>query len=621
MPDSKARPQNQSSKSQANMPPAFGPGPGPGRGPGHRFSYHGAKPKNVRQTIKRLWGYFSQYKMNLFVVFLMVTINSLISIISPLLIQKAIDNYIVPKKFAGLIYIILAMIILSILNSIFSYLQSWTMMKISQKVVFNMRNDMFAKLQFLPLKIFDTRAHGDLMSRLTNDIDVVNNTVNMSIIQIFSSIITLVGTIIVMVMLSPVLTVFTLLVIPLMFILTGIIAQRTKDYFLQQQRLLGKLNGVIEEDITGQKVIKVFTREEKEIRKFIEINKDLTKVGIKAQILSGIIPPLMNLLNNLAFVIVAAVGGFLALRGYITVGTIASFIQYSRQFVRPLNELANQFNQLQSAFAAAERVFEIMDEQEEKLDDKDAIEFKNIKGEVEFKNVWFSYKQGEPVLKNVSFHVRPGQMIALVGPTGAGKTTIVNLLTRFYDIDKGEILIDGVDIRKIKRETLRKSLGIVLQDTYLFSETVMDNIRYGKLTASDDEVIGAAKMANADKFIRHLPQGYKTVLHDGGSDLSQGQRQLLAISRAILSDPAILILDEATSNIDTRTERLVQDAMLKLMQGRTSFVIAHRLSTIRNADLILVINDGQIIEMGTHDELLLQKGFYYNLYMSQFAVV
>jgi len=602
-------------------PPAFGPGPGPGRGPGHRFFHAGAKPKDLKNTLRRLWGYFSKYKIALLGVFLLITISSFISIISPLLIQKAIDEYIIPRKFTRLVNIIFAMIVLYILSSLFAYLQGYGMMKISQRVVFNMRNDMFSKLQKLPIKIFDTRAHGDLMSRLTNDIDVVNNTVNASVTSIFSSIITLTGSVIVMLTISPILTVCTLLIVPLMFFLTNLIAKNTRTYFSQNQKLLGKLNGVIEEDISGQKVIKVFTREEKEINKFEEINKELTRVGTKAQILSGIIPPLMNMLNNFAFIIVAAVGGYLALKGAVSVGAIASFVQYARQFVRPLNELANQFNQLQSAFAAAERVFEIMDEEEEKEDEKDAIELANIKGEVEFKNVWFSYKKGEPVLKNISFHVKPGQMIALVGPTGAGKTTIVNLLTRFYDIDRGQILIDGVDIRKIKRESLRKNLGIVLQDTYLFSEPIMENIRYGKLTAKDDDVIKAAKIANAHEFIRHLPHGYKTVLTDGGTDLSQGQRQLLAIARAILSDPAILILDEATSNIDTRTEKLVGEAMLKLMQGRTSFVIAHRLSTIRNADLILVINNGQIIEQGTHEELLQKKGFYYQLYMSQFAVV
>ena len=602
------------------QPPVFGPGPVPGRGPGHRFLSKGAKPKDLKSTLKRLWIYFKEFKILLFGIFVTVVIGAILQIISPLLIQKAIDGYIVPKKLDGLYKIVLAMIGIYLLNSFFAYLQGYGMMTISQKVVFKMRNELFSKLQRLPIKVFDTRAHGDLMSRLTNDIDVVTNTLNASLTSIFSSIITITGSIIVMLVLSPLLTILTLTVVPLMFWLTNLIATRTRKLFSQNQKLLGSLNSIIEEDITGQKVIKVFTREAKEMQKFEKVNRELAKTGIKAQIFSGIIPPLMNLLNNLAFIIVAASGGFLALKGFITVGTIASFIQYARQFTRPLNELANQFNQIQSAFASAERVFEIMDEVEE-TSFEDEIELQDIKGEVEFKDVWFSYTEGQPVIKNVSFKVKPGQMVALVGPTGSGKTTIVNLLSRFYDIDSGQILIDGIDIRRINRHSLRKKLGIVLQDTFLFSETVKENIRYGKLSATDDEVILASKMANAHEFIKHLPHGYDTVLTGNGMDLSQGQRQLLAIARAILSDPAILILDEATSNIDTRTEKLVQSAMLNLMQGRTSFVIAHRLSTIRNADLILVIYDGRIIEQGTHDELIAKKGFYYNLYMSQFAVV
>lgn len=602
------------------QPPVFGPGPVPGRGPAHRFLSKGAKPKDLKSTLKRLWEYFNEFRLLLFGIFVTVITGAILQIISPLLIQRAIDGYIVPKKLDGLYKIVLAMIGIYILNSFFAYLQGYGMMIISQKIVFKMRGDLFSKLQRIPIKVFDTRAHGDLMSRLTNDIDVMTNTLNASLTSIFSSIITITGSIIVMLILSPLLTILTLTVVPLMFWLTNLIATKTRKLFSQNQKLLGSLNSIIEEDITGQKVIKVFTREEKEIQKFEKVNRELTHVGIKAQIFSGVIPPLMNLLNNLAFIIVAASGGFLALRSFITVGTIASFIQYARQFTRPLNELANQFNQIQSAFASAERVFEIMDEVEE-TSFEDEVDLQDIKGEVEFKNVWFSYTKGQPVIKDVSFKVKPGQMVALVGPTGSGKTTIVNLLSRFYDIESGQILIDGIDIRRINRYSLRRKLGIVLQDTFLFSETVKENIRYGKLSATDDEVILASKMANAHEFIKHLPHGYDTVLTDNGMDLSQGQRQLLAIARAILSDPAILILDEATSNIDTRTEKLVQSAMLKLMQGRTSFVIAHRLSTIRNADLILVIHDGRIVEQGTHEELLAKKGFYYNLYISQFAVV
>ena len=409
-----------------------------------------------------------------------------------------------------------------------------------------------------------------------------------------------------------------MLVIPTMMLITSKIAKRTRKYFLNQQESLGKLNGIIEECISGQKLVKVFTREEKQIEEFNNSNDDLKKIGIKALILSGFIPPLINLLNNINFAFIAGIGGWLAVKEIITIGVIASFINYSKQFTRPINELANQFNMLQTAIAGAERVFEIMDEKPEKEDEEDAIKLSKISGKVDFENVDFSYDEKTPVLKNVNLHINPGETIALVGPTGAGKTTIINLLTRFYDIQKGSIKIDGVDIKKINRKSLRSSLGIVLQDAYLFSETVRENIRYGRLDATDEEVERAAKLANAHKFIQRLPQGYDTILSEDASNLSQGQKQLLTIARAILANPSILILDEATSSVDTRTEMHIQEAMLNLMKGRTSFVIAHRLSTIRDASQIVVINDGQIIEKGSHDELLKQKGFYYNLYMTQF---
>lgn len=456
------------------------------------------------------------------------------------------------------------------------------------------------------------------MSRLTNDIDNISNTLNSSSTQIISSIISITGTVIMMLYLSPILTFINMLIIPVMLFITGKIAKRSRKYFLNQQAALGKLNGMIEESISGQRVIKVFTREEKQIEEFNKSNEELKNIGIKALILSGFIPPLMNLLNNINFAFIAGVGGWLAVREIITIGVIASFINYSKQFTRPINELANQINMFQTAIAGAERVFEIMDESPEKEDEKDAIRLSNISGKVDFENVTFSYDKKTPVLKNINLHINPGETIALVGPTGAGKTTIINLLTRFYDIDEGLIKIDGTDIRKINRKSLRSSLGIVLQDAYLFSESVRENIRYGRLDASDEEVEEAAKLANAHKFIKRLPQGYDTVLSEEASNLSQGQRQLITIARAILANPSILILDEATSSVDTRTELHIQEAMLNLMKGRTSFVIAHRLSTIRDADQIVVINDGKIIEKGKHDELLKQRGFYYNLYMTQF---
>ena len=456
------------------------------------------------------------------------------------------------------------------------------------------------------------------MSRLTNDIDLISNALSSSIVQVFTSIITLIGTVIMMLWLSPLLTAVSLTVIPLVFLFTRMIASRTRESFLRQQSQLGDLNGLIEENISGQKVVKIFNREKQEIEEFEKQNTALKGIAIRAQIYSGILPPLMNLLNNFGFAVVAGVGGYMAIRQIITIGVIASFITYSRHFARPLNELANQFNIIQSGLSSAERVFDVMNEPPETADSPDVAETWDIRGEVEFREVSFSYKPEEPVLKNISFHIFPGQTVAIVGPTGAGKTTIVNLLTRFYDVESGKIFIDGIDIRDIKRSALRSLLGIVLQDTYLLPESVQDNIRYGRLDASDQEIQDVARLANAERFIRHLPNGYDTILTEDGSDLSQGQRQLIAISRVLLANPSILILDEATSSIDTRTEKYVQKAMLNLMKGRTSLVIAHRLSTIRNADLILVINQGEIVEQGNHQQLLDKKGFYYNLYMSQF---
>lgn len=595
-------------------PMGFGPGPG-----GPHFIRSEVKIENPIRTLKRLWRYVGQYKFRLVLIFSLIIVTSLLMLINPYLIGRAIDRYIIPKDFRGLYSLIVFMIIIQVANSLLTWLQGYLTINTVQRIVFNLRKDLFDKLQLLPLRFFDSNPHGDIMSRLTNDIDTINMSLGMSITQVFSSIITLTGILIIMLRLSPLLTLISMVTIPLTFLITNFIASRTREYFFSNQTILGTLNGIAEENISGLKVVKIFNREKKEIERFDDVNRKLREVGTKAQIYSGVMGPLMNVLNNLSFALIAGFGGWFTVQNIITVGTIASFITYSRQFTRPINELANQFNMLQSAIASAERVFKVMDELPEPADPPDAVELRDVKGEVEFRDVCFSYKEGVPVLKHVSFHVKPGQTIALVGPTGAGKTTIVNLLTRFYDVDSGSILIDGIDIRKIKRSCLRSLLGIVLQDTYLFSESVKENIRYGRLSATDEEVKMAASLAHADHFILRLPNGYDTVLSDGGENLSQGQRQLLAIARAILADPAILILDEATSNVDTRTEKYIQSAMLNLMEGRTSFVIAHRLSTIRNADMILVINDGEIVERGTHKELLEKKGFYYNLYMSQFA--
>ena len=584
----------------------------------HKIGAPVIKPKNLKATLLRLWDYLKYQKIKLILVIIMVIISSLLMLAGPYLIGVAIDYYIIPRDFPGLLKIVLLLIAAYVLSALANWLQMYLMVDVSQKTVFKIRKDVFDKLQSLPLKFFDSNTRGELMSRLTNDIDNINNTLNSSSTQIISSIISITGTVIMMLYLSPILTFINMLIIPVMLFITGKIAKRSRKYFLNQQAALGKLNGMIEESISGQRVIKVFTREEKQIEEFNKSNEELKNIGIKALILSGFIPPLMNLLNNINFAFIAGVGGWLAVREIITIGVIASFINYSKQFTRPINELANQINMFQTAIAGAERVFEIMDESPEKEDEKDAIRLSNISGKVDFENVTFSYDKKTPVLKNINLHINPGETIALVGPTGAGKTTIINLLTRFYDIDEGLIKIDGTDIRKINRKSLRSSLGIVLQDAYLFSESVRENIRYGRLDASDEEVEEAAKLANAHKFIKRLPQGYDTVLSEEASNLSQGQRQLITIARAILANPSILILDEATSSVDTRTELHIQEAMLNLMKGRTSFVIAHRLSTIRDADQIVVINDGKIIEKGKHDELLKQRGFYYNLYMTQF---
>lgn len=609
---------NKENASQTRPVGMGGPG-GPGGGHGHGMFNAIVKPKNTKGTLKRLGTYLIHEKISLTIVFMLVIMSSALNLAGPFLIGRSIDNYIIPKDYKGLFGICLIMLVVYIFGALTSWLQSYIMIGTTQEIVRNLRRDLFAKLQVLPLSFFDKRPHGDLMSRLTNDVDNVNNTLNTSITAIFSSLITFVGALILMLYLSPLLTLITMITVPFMFFLTKKVSGITRIQFKAQQKSLGDINGFIEETISGQKVVKVFNREDIGMREFDEYNHKLKGVAIKAQIFSGIMGPMMNAINNLSFAMVAGAGGWMALNGMITLGVIASFINYAKQFSRPLSDLSNQYNMIQSAIAGAERVFEIMDENPELVDEASAPELKNVLGKVQFDHVSFSYKKDTPILKNVSLNVKPGQTIALVGPTGAGKTTIINLLTRFYDIDNGTIFIDDQDIRTVKRNSLRSSLGIVLQDTYLFADTVKENIRYGRLNATDKEVEHAAKLSNADLFITRLSEGYDTVLTEDGGNLSQGQRQLLAIARAILADPSILILDEATSSVDTRTEIHIQEAMLTLMKGRTSFVIAHRLSTIRDADLILVINDGEIIESGTHDELLAKEGFYYEMNISQFS--
>lgn len=605
---------SQEQKEQPFFPPR------PGRGFGHGGArVPVSKPKNFSATIKRLWQAFGREKRWLPLVFAIVLVDGLLMLSAPYLIGKAIDAMTGgAEAFSFLSIIILALLGSYIVDGALTFLQGWMIAGITQRIVTNMRQALFEKLQKLPIAFFDSRTHGELMSRLTNDIDNVSNSISQSTTQLMSGVIVLAGSLVMMLVLSPILTLACLITVPLVFLLTRTIAKRTSVLFKHQQIELGKLNGHIEETISGIQVVKAFNHEEKAIADFAAINDRLCKVGMKAQIWSGFLMPIMNVINNLGFAMVAIVGGILAVKGMITVGVIASFLSYSRQFVRPLNDLANIFNVLQSGVAGAERVFEVLDEREEPLDSPDAAVLREPKGHVVFERVSFGYRPDQPILKNVSFEAQAGSTTALVGPTGAGKTTVVNLLTRFYDVTEGTIYLDGKDIREYSRDSLRRSFGFVLQDTYLFSGTIKENIMYGKPDATDAEVEAAAKMAHADVFINRLPKRYDTQLTENGGNLSQGQRQLLAIARVILARPSLLILDEATSSIDTRTELIIQDALATIMEGRTSFVIAHRLGTIRDADAIMVVDSGEIVEKGSHDDLIAQKGVYYQLFYNQF---
>jgi len=576
------------------------------------------KTKDTRGTLLRIWGYLKRQTWALAGTALLVAASSGLGLLGPYLMGKAIDEHILKGDLPGLARTASLMLIVYLITSLTTWLQTYVMTGASQRAVRDIRNDLFAKLQRLSLSFFDRHSHGELMSRLANDVENISNVLTESVTQLLSSLLGIIGVAAMMFLINFRLAIVSLVTIPLMMFLSQWIAKRTRKGFREQQASLGRLNGIIEETITGQRVVKAYVREEAIIEQFDAANHRLRRASTNAQIFAGTIGPLTNLVNNVGFAIVAGVGGWMVVQGLATVGTIASFVNYARQFARPLNQVANLYSSIQSAIAGAERVFEIIDQVPELQDAPDAWPLVQVQGDVLFDDVCFAYERDVPVLKQVSLRAEPGQTIALVGPTGAGKTTLVNLLTRFYDIDSGSIRIDGIDIRQAKKDNLRRVLGIVLQDTFLFSNTVMENIRYGRLDASDEEVIAAAKLANAHQFIRRLPEGYDTPLSERGSNLSQGQRQLLAIARAVLADPSILILDEATSSVDTRTEKQIQAALLKLMEGRTSFVIAHRLSTIRKADQILVIHEGQIIERGTHESLLAERGFYHNLYMSQF---
>jgi ATP-binding cassette subfamily B protein len=505
-----------------------------------------------------------------------------------------------------------------IIGSIAAIWQNRMMISVAQKTVSVIRSDLFSKLQTLPLKFFDSNNHGDLMSRFTNDVDNVSDSLNTSILQLFTSTITLTGIFTLMVYISPMLTVVTLFIVPLMLLVASRIIKKSKSFFTSQQVSLGIVNGYAEEMIRGQKVVKLFCYEENVSADFEKINYELRDKATKAQYYSGVMMPVIQNLNTINFALTATVGGLLAIFRGLDLGGLAAFLQYSKQFGRPVNEISSQYNTLQSALAGAERIFQIMDEIPEIPDVPAAVSLTDVKGDVSFNSVTFGYDAGKVILNSISFRAKAGQKIALVGSTGAGKTTIINLLPRFYDIQSGQITIDGLEIQKIQRISLRRSLAIVLQDTHLFTASVMENIRYGRLEATDNEVIDASILAGAHSFIQRLPKGYQTILRNDGDNLSQGQRQLLNIARATVAKPPILILDEATSSIDTRTEQIIQKGMDQLMQGRTSFVIAHRLSTVRNADEILVLENGEIVERGSHEVLLKQKGHYYQLYAGQF---
>ncbi|WP_368654584.1 ABC transporter ATP-binding protein [Ornithinibacillus sp. 4-3] len=574
------------------------------------------RPKNMWKTIKRIWSYLTREKGKLTLVISMVLISSALSLLGPFMVGMAIDDFIVQQNVNGLGTLLLLLVGVYLMHSVSVFLQNYWMIGIAQNAVYKMRDELFRQFHQLPISFFDKRKHGELMSRVTNDIDNVNITLNQSVIQIFASVLTLIGTVGVMLYLSPLLTVITMTIIPVMFICMRWITKRTGPLFKLQQNRLGEVNGFVEEMVSGHHVIKTFSQEERVNTDFREKNDQLQLSGFWSMVFSGYIPKVMNMLNFLSFGLIALFGGILAFNGYITVGVIVIFTEYARQFTRPLNELSNQFNVLLSAVAGAERVFHIMDETQEEADEKDAKTLDHIQGRLEFKDVSFAYEK-ELTLQNINFTAQPGETIAFVGHTGAGKSTIINLVSRFYNYTGGEILLDGIPLKQIKRNDLRSHMAFVLQDPFLFHGTIRENIRYGDLKATDEEIIKAAKNANAHDFIMELPKGYDTILNTDGTGISQGQRQLITIARAFLAKPSLLVLDEATSNIDTITEMKIQQGLKKLMNGRTSLVIAHRLNTIQEADQIIMLENGKIIERGNHDALVEQQGKYNQLYQNQ----
>jgi ATP-binding cassette subfamily B multidrug efflux pump len=589
------------------------------------------KAKNFRGTLFRLLGYFAPQKYRLLAVVVAAVLSAAFNIVGPKILglatTKLFEGFVLKLRhvpgaaidFDYIGHVLLILLGLYILSALFGYVQQYIMAGVAQRIVYALRRQVDEKLGRLPLKFYDGRTHGEIMSRAVNDLDNISTTLQQSMTQLITSVVTVIGVVVLMLTISPLLTLVVAVTLPLSLLVTTVIAKRSQTYFARQQRALGELNGHVEEMYTGHKIVKAFGREGESVARFNALNDKLYEAGWRAQFVSGVILPLMMSIGNLGYVFVAVIGGIMVTQGAINIGDVQAFIQYARQFNQPITQLASIANTIQLTIASAERVFELLDEAEEIPDPVDAKVIATPRGAVQFEHTRFGYSEGAPLIADMNIDVKPGQMIALVGPTGAGKTTLVNLLMRFYDLNGGRITVDGLDITKLRRGDLRRMFGMVLQDTWLFKGTIRENIAYGREDVAEQEIVQAAKAAQADHFIRTLPESYDTILNQEATNLSQGQKQLLTIARAFLADPEILILDEATSSVDTRTEILIQKAMSELMKGRTSFVIAHRLSTVRDAELILVMDHGSIIEQGTHEELLARNGFYADLYNSQFA--
>jgi len=604
---------------------------------GHGFGPRGGagapvqKAKNFKGTFNRLIGYLNPFKIQLLTVLIAAILSTVFSILGPKILGMATTKIFegLTEKFNGLpgagidfdyIFRILGLLAgLYLFSSVFSWIQQFVMASVAQKTVYTLREEAEAKISRLPLKYFDGTTTGETLSRIVNDVDNISTTLQQSLTQIITSVVTIIGVIIMMIIINPVMTLILLCTLPLSAVIAVFVAKKSQGYFVGQQKSLGNLSGHVEEMYTGHEVVKAFGHEKKALDEFQVVNEELYQFGWKAQFISGVIMPLMSFVNNVGYVLISVVGGIFVTKSYISVGDIQAFIQYARQFAQPITQTANIANIIQSTIASAERVFELLDEEEQVPEIREAKVLSFPQGRVTFEHVNFGYAKEQLLIKDMNMEVQPGQTIAIVGPTGAGKTTLINLLMRFYEINSGTIRFDGIDINELKRGDLHSLFGMVLQDTWLFNGSIADNIAYGREGATEEDVIAAAKASHADHFIRTLPEGYETELNEEATNISQGQKQLLTIARAILADPAILILDEATSSVDTRTEIYIQKAMNHLMSGRTSFVIAHRLSTIKDADLILVMDQGTVIEQGTHEQLLAQNGFYADLYNSQFT--